>query len=276
MTLTLSGAVDLLCWLTAISLLIQSAEYFRLCMAGARASTVPPSLALAPWPWSIQRDDLASSPRRVRSLFDALYHPSVHRTHLLIHALLAASLPLSGPTVSTALGLVVSQVLISIRWRGAFNGGSDFMTLAVISGIALGSIATPFLGPTLAWQAGLWLITIHALNSYFLSGAVKLRNASWRDGRALTTLLNGGLYGPLSPESPLRRRPVAVLCSWAFILWEISFPLAMIDPRITLLWCGLGIVFHFLVFWYFGLNRFFWAWCATFPALVGCAGLMGS
>jgi len=25
------------------------------------------------------------------------------------------------------------------------------------------------------------------------------------------------------------------------------------------------------VFWFFGLNRFFWAWLATFPAILGCA-----
>jgi hypothetical protein len=27
-----------------------------------------------------------------------------------------------------------------------------------------------------------------------------------------------------------------------------------------------------LVFWFFGLNRFFWAWVASFPAIVWCAG----
>jgi len=27
-----------------------------------------------------------------------------------------------------------------------------------------------------------------------------------------------------------------------------------------------------LVFWFFGLNRFFWAWLSSFPAVVYCAG----
>jgi hypothetical protein len=36
------------------------------------------------------------------------------------------------------------------------------------------------------------------------------------------------------------------------------------------------VKFHFLVFWYFGLNRFFWAWLAAYPALIGCATLLRS
>jgi hypothetical protein len=31
------------------------------------------------------------------------------------------------------------------------------------------------------------------------------------------------------------------------------------------------VLFHFLVYWYFGLNRFFWAWLASFPAVIYCA-----
>jgi len=30
-------------------------------------------------------------------------------------------------------------------------------------------------------------------------------------------------------------------------------------------------VFHYLVYWYLGLNRFFWAWLATYPAVLYCA-----
>ncbi|UUZ62889.1 hypothetical protein LP417_24100 [Polaromonas sp. P1-6] len=35
--------------------------------------------------------------------------------------------------------------------------------------------------------------------------------------------------------------------------------------------CAVAAVFHFLVFWFFGLNRFFWAWISTFPAVLYCA-----
>lgn len=227
--LSLDTAVDALCWLTAISVLIQSAEYLRLPAAADDGRPSQHSGLLAPWPWAIQRDDLIGSSRPVRALFDRLYRPQVHRMQLFVHALCAASLPLIGPTPVAALVLLASQVLISIQ----------------------------------------------ALSSYFLSGTVKLLHAGWRDGRALPTLLDGGIHGPLAANSLLRRQPIAIICSWAFILWEAAFPLAMIDPRVTTLWCAIGVAFHSLVFWYFGLNRFFWAWCASFPALIGCAGLIG-
>jgi hypothetical protein len=265
MMLALDQAVHVLLWLAALSLLIQCAEALRLQAEAA---------SLAPWPWDIQRDDLKGSSALVRSLFDRLYQPRVHRAQLIAHALLAASLPTIGPTIATSVALVVSQVIIAIRSRGAFNGGSDFMTLAVLTGIAVGTVCEPWLGESLAWQAGLWLISIQALSSYFLSGTVKLRYAGWRNGRALPALLSGGIYGPLPASSLLHNPPVAIVCSWGFIIWEAAFPLAMIDPRATTLWCGIGAVFHLLVWWYFGLNRFFWAWLATFPALIGCATLV--
>lgn len=265
MTLSIADAGQALLWMTTISLLIQAIEALRL-QAG--------SALLAPWPWSIQRDDLRDSSKLVRAVFDRLYRPGIHRAHLIVHMLAALSLPWAGATLPVAAGLLVSQVLISIRWRGAFNGGSDFMTLSVLGGIAIAALTAPWLGESLAWQAGLWLISIQALSSYFLSGTVKLRYAGWRHGRALPALLDGGLYGPLPPTSLLRQPVVAMVCSWAFIIWEAAFPLSMIDPRLTTLWCAIGIAFHLLVWWFFGLNRFFWAWMATFPALIGCATLI--
>jgi len=265
MMLSITDAGQALLWLTAISLLIQAVEALRL-QAGSEL--------LAPWPWSIQRDDLRDSSGTVRALFDWLYQPGIHRGHLIAHMLAALSLPWTGAAIPIAAGLLISQVVISIRWRGAFNGGSDFMTLSVLAGITVAAVGSPWLGESLAWQAGLWLISIQALSSYFLSGTVKLRYAGWRNGSALPALLDGGLYGPLPAKSLLRQPAVALACSWAFILWEAAFPLSMIDPRLTTLWCAIGVAFHLLVWWFFGLNRFFWAWIATFPALIGCATLI--
>ena len=263
----LADAARFTCWLLALSLLIQCAEYLRLAAGPASHQ---------PWQWRIQRDDLRGSAAWIRSLFDRLYQRKAHRMHLLVHTGLAASLIWPGPTAASTLILLGSQTLLLIRWRGAFNGGSDFMTLAVMLGVVIGSVATPLVGESLAWQAGLWAIAIQTLTSYFLSGTVKLKYAGWRNGRALPALLGGGLYGPLAADSVLRGKFAATLASWAFIVWEALFPLAMVHPSVITLWCMIGVFFHFLVFWYFSLNRFFWAWIATYPALIACAGLLGS
>jgi hypothetical protein len=66
---------------------------------------------------------------------------------------------------------------------------------------------------------------------------------------------------------------LAMLCSWSFTLWEGLFPLALLDVRLAAVFCAIATVFHFLVFWFFGLNRFFWAWLSTFPAILYCASV---
>lgn len=248
--------------LGAISLLIQTAELLRLSQATTVAGV---------WSWPIQRADLAHASAPTRRLFDALFEDSTLRAHLWLRALIAASL-FFGSTPVTAAFLFASGLVILIRWRGAFNGGSDFMTLVFATALLIGNLAAPFLGEALAWKAALWYGCIQAVTSYFISGAIKLFSVRWRNGSALTHFLDGGIYGPLPAHSLFRRPIVSIVCSWAFILWEFAFPLALIDGQRALLWCAVAGGFHLLVFRYFGLNRFFWAWVTMFPAIIHCTG----
>jgi hypothetical protein len=163
--------------------------------------------------------------------------------------------------------LFVGTLLLLVRWRGAFNGGSDFMTLVTITGMLIAQVVALWADKGLGWAVGLSYIAIHTLSSYFVSGWIKLLQPEWRSGRALTVFLNGGIYGPLSPDSIFRRPQVAMLCSWAFILWEAVFPLTLLNPHSALLFMVIAAVFHFLVFWFFGLNRFFWAWLTNLTAV---------
>jgi hypothetical protein len=125
--------------------------------------------------------------------------------------------------------------------------------------------------PELGWRAGLWYVALQSVTSYFVSGWVKLLRPEWRNGSALPAFLDSGVYGPLPEHSVFRKPAVARALSWGFTVWEGCFPLALLDVRLALGLCASAVVFHFLVFWYFGLNRFFWSWLATFPAVIGCA-----
>jgi hypothetical protein len=49
--------------------------------------------------------------------------------------------------------------------------------------------------------------------------------------------------------------------------------LALLDLRLAMIWCAGATLFHFLVFWFLGLNRFFWAWVSSFPAVLYCASM---
>jgi hypothetical protein len=240
---------------------IQTLEYWRM---------RPAMQGQGLWVWAIQRQDIPTP--WVRAFLDALFTPSAFSALLVLRFLALFSLAFQGSHLLNIGFLFVSNLAVLIRWRGAFNGGSDFMTLVVITGLLIAQGVSYFEDPELGWRAAFWYITIQSITSYFMSGAVKLLRREWRNGSAMTIFLNAAVHGPLSERHWLRKPWLAALGSWGFIVWECLAPLALLDVRLAALFCLIAAFFHFLVFWFFGLNRFFWAWLATFPAIVWCAG----
>ena len=246
--------------LFALSLLIQTLEYLRMGKYTSDGGF---------WSWKLQRADIPNAP--IRAVLDVLFKPNVHQFHLVLRLLAAVVLAVQGASLPLIVFLFVGNLLILVRWRGAFNGGSDFFTLVVLTGLLISQAVGAFGHAELGWQAGFWYIAIQAVTSYFMSGAVKLLRPEWRNGAALTIFLNGAIYGPLSATHPLRNQWLAMLGSWGFIVWEILFPLSLLDPQLAAVFCAVAALFHFLVFWFFGLNRFFWAWLCSFPAIIWCS-----
>jgi hypothetical protein len=244
----------------ALSLTIQTLEYLRMGKYTADDAF---------WSWQLQRADIPSA--TVRALLDVLFKPSVHQLHLVLRLCAAVLLAVQGASLPLIFFLFVGNLLILIRWRGAFNGGSDFFTLVVLTGLLIAQLVGAFGNEQLGWQACFWYIAIQAITSYFMSGAVKLLRPEWRNGSAMTIFLNGAIYGPLSATHPLRNKWLAMMGSWGFIVWEILFPFSLLDPRLAAVFCAVAAFFHFLVFWFFGLNRFFWAWLCSFPAIIWCS-----
>ncbi|PUE60897.1 hypothetical protein B9Z44_14235 [Limnohabitans curvus] len=244
----------------AWSLTIQTLEYLRMGKYTADDAF---------WSWPLQRADIPNAP--VRALFDELFKPQMHQLHLVLRLCAVVALAVQGASLPLIGFLFVGNLLILIRWRGAFNGGSDFMTLVVLTGLLISQVVGALVNVELGWQAGFWYIAIQAITSYFMSGAVKLLRSEWRNGSAMTIFLNGAIYRPLSATHPLRNKWLAMLGSWGFIVWEILFPISLVDPRLAAVFCAVAALFHFLVFWFFGLNRFFWAWLCAFPAIIWCS-----
>lgn len=244
--------------LGGFSILLQCLEYARI--AG---STDPQGV----WAWQVQRADIPASPAWVRQVFDTLYRPAIYRAQLLLRGLAAVCLMVEGNQLWLALVLFTGQLLLLVRWRGAFNGGSDFMTLITVTGLLIAQLVGLASDPGTGWSVALAYIGLQTVSSYFVSGWVKLKRPEWRNGQALTVFLNSGLYGPLLTDSVFRRPWVAAGCSWAFILWEGLFPLVLFNPAWIAVFVGVALVFHFLVFWFFGLNRFFWAWAVNLSSI---------
>jgi len=242
------------------SLLLQTAEFFRLLTLDRVGS------------WPIQREEVPSRPVWVRSVLDHVVQGPGYVALMTLRLGMALALLCGWVSVGLAVALFVSSVLLLFRWRGAFNGGSDFMTLVSVTGLLIAQLTGHFTdNPTLGWRAGLWYVTVYVVSSYFVSGWVKLLRPEWRHGHALTVFLDGGVYGPLPAGSLYRHPALAAGVSWSFTVWEGCFPLALVDVRIAWFMCCTAPVFHYLVYWYLGLNRFFWAWLATYPAVLYCA-----
>ena len=260
MTVDLNLAVRAFELLLGFSLVLQCLEYLRL-----------PALDRVNH-WTLLRQEVPPRPAWVRALLDVLLTPRQERVLIVLRLALAIGLMSGGLGLAGAALLFAIALVLLLRWRGAFNGGSDFMTLVGLTGLLIAHLVGAFQGMDFGWRAGFWYITLQSLTSYFMSGWVKLLHPSWRSGRALPQFLDTGIYGPLAPGSAYRRPALARSLSWAFTVWEGLFPLALLDVRLAALFCAVGSVFHFLVFRFFGLNRFFWAWLTTYPAILWCAG----
>lgn len=185
---------------------------------------------------------------------------------VLLTQLIAASWVLGSGQLH-AMPLLLGCVLLTcVRFRGTFNGGSDCMTLVVLLALSVAACASHH--PTV--RAGCIIyIAVQSTLSYAIAGLTKLKEASWRDGRALRQLLRSPQYAAPERLRGALTRPAALkLLSWSLIGFECGFVLAWFDPRVCLAVLGTGALFHLSNALCLGLNRFFFAWLASYPALL--------
>ncbi|WP_353239483.1 hypothetical protein [Limnohabitans sp.] len=245
MNLDLATAIRTFEVLLGWSLLLQTLEYLKL----VRMDRVGD--------WGIQRQEIPNLP--MRWLLDRLFEVPIYKGLLWMRCLFSLVLMAGHAELGVSLTLFVLAVLLLLRWRGAFNGGSDFMSLVGLTGLLLAHGLSTFTEPAEAWRIAFWYVTLQSLGSYFVSGWIKFMRPEWRSGQALTVFLDQAVHGPLPEKSIFRSPRVARICSWSFILWEGLFPMALWSFHVAAVFCAVAAVFHFLVYWFFGLNRFFWA-----------------
>ncbi|HEY6529904.1 MAG TPA: HTTM domain-containing protein [Cellvibrionaceae bacterium] len=151
------------------------------------------------------------------------------------------------------------------RFGGPYCGGSDLMTLQVSLSMAVAeSTSNPI------WCLGAsGYLCIQVCLSYWQSGWVKLINPEWRKGSALQEVFAFTHYPVSEATRSWARHPrLLLVMSWAIILVEFLFPLSLYHATslyAALLFMG---IFHLANAWFFGLNRFFWIWLATYPVVI--------
>jgi Vitamin K-dependent gamma-carboxylase len=171
-------------------------------------------------------------------------------------------------------GLLLIAILLIKRFQGPYNGGSDTMTLLVLLCLWLSHLASIVFTDTKLWQEiALGYLAIQLMLSYFQAGWVKVINPEWRSGKALENVFAFTAYPVSQSVRQLAKTPTLMFyMSWAVILFELIFPLAIFSS--TALYAALFIaaLFHLANACLFGLNRFFWIWPAAYPVLIWFQG----
>lgn len=170
------------------------------------------------------------------------------------------------------IGLVTTSfwqfpVLMAVAWlrlmficRGNFNGGSDNMTFVILTGIVLGKVKGE---PT-----GLTYVALLSVSSYLFAGWVKVLTPEWMNGVALHGFLRLSPLQLSSWEEKKLSPKITPILSRGFLFIECTFPFALFNPWLTYGYVGAAVLFHLLNARWLGLNRFFWVWISTFPALI--------
>ena len=177
----------------------------------------------------------------------------------------AAALLAGWATPVVLAGLCLHGVAMLHRFGGPYNGGSDRMGLLVLFCLTL----SYWLPEGTAQEVAFGYLGVQVVLSYFISGQVKIANRDWRSGRALAEVFRFSAY-PVSES--LRRwadRPRPLWAAgWAVMLFEVAFPLALLDGRVLPVALGIAAAFHVANACLFGLNRFVWVWIASYPAIL--------
>jgi hypothetical protein len=241
--------------LLGLALLLQSVELLQLRRHYADDGV---------WAWPLLRAEHEELPAPLRWCFALLLPYAVFVSLLALRLPLAILLGVG--QLWTAPLLLLSQLAIGARFRGTFNGGSDYMSVAAL--LAL-SLAAAFGGSPRAVSASLGYVCVQLVFSYFIAGAVKLKKPAWRSGEALGALLRTNRYGTPPALRQLVSRPgVARAAAWSVMLFECGFPASLAGLGVAVPMLALGALFHALNLLAFGLNRFFFAWLAAYPSLL--------
>lgn len=182
----------------------------------------------------------------------------------------AAGLFFVSPWIFAAL--LAAHVLVCIRFRGSFGGGADTMTVIVLTGLLIASLA-----PGEGWgRLGLVYIAIHLLYSYAKAGFSKLIHREWRDGTALPVFLGRSFYPDVRVfGAALARAPfLSLSLGWALLVFEMSAPAAPFFPAALRFYFLAAVLLHFAIHLVFGLNRFFWIWLCAWPSVFYLSSLL--
>jgi hypothetical protein len=195
--------------------------------------------------------------------------PGVFAWLIVLDAVVACLLLARPSFVPLIAAAALLQLMLMKRHHLAIDG-SDQMLLVVLVACLLGRIGADAVA---TWAAVSFLAAELTL-AYLVAGVAKATSAYWRSGQAFPMIARTRMYGQPAARRVVDRFPWAGrAASYAVIWWESLFVLALIAPPALLaVLFVLGVGFHAGCAVVMGLNRFMWAFVASYPA-VACTNL---
>jgi hypothetical protein len=217
------------------------------------------------WSFSNLQKELESGLPLPKPWIKALFSDSSFQAIIFIHIAAAAFLFLISHWAIVFL-LLLTHLIICVRFRGTFNGGSDMMKFVILTGVLI-ILASD---EKVVQQLGLFYICIHMILSYFKAGWSKLMNREWRTGAALPEFLSRSLFHESKKLSEylLENPKLNHIITWSVLLFELGILVILFKPELTSIFFGIAMAFHFCNYLFLGLNRFFWIWLCGWPALL--------
>lgn len=189
----------------------------------------------------------------------------VAQTRLLSGLALLAPTPSRRARGGALAGMTGTGAALNLRSNFGLDGSDH---LAFIN-FAVTLLEKLFPHDKKAREVALAFIAAQSCLSYFTSGAVKLTSPVWRSGEAVTGVFRTRTYGDrwfyrLVNDNPGLAKAVA----WSVMLAEVLFPLVLVAPKpVARAILAGGAAFHLGNARFMGLNRFFWSFTATYPAV---------
>lgn len=163
------------------------------------------------------------------------------------------------------IALTLHSLVVVRRFAGPYNGGSDRMGLLILYCLFLVHILPAGLGR----EAAFGYLGVQVVLSYFISGQVKITNPDWRSGQALQDVFAFSAYPVSEALRDVRHRPRLLwAASWAVMVFEVLFPLSLLNSYTLLAALVVAAIFHLANACLFGLNRFVWVWIASYPSIL--------
>lgn len=169
--------------------------------------------------------------------------------------------------------LFIIEILSKYRCQFG-RDGSDQMDTIIIAGLTVSYL----LKNESLEIMGIAFIAFQSILSYFTSGFSKLFAPVWTSGNAIIAILNANSYGSKKAAAAILRIPHGekIICMMVIIL-ECLIPVSLFLPlKISIYFFSFGLIFHLSNAVVMGLNKFFWSWMATYPAIFFCHQILFS